>query len=135
MRRRRRPGHVGRSLVVRLRGISNVRLLVDRLRRSAIRALYRTRRIGAPHVRAIGIHPLPSRGRGTTQKRARSRCGASGCGQCLRANVDSADRRNRASIQVQRLLMIWPGSKPVLEGPWALGNRPSINGHQLLTPH
>jgi hypothetical protein len=167
MYRRRRPGHVGRPLVIRLRGIPNIRplihtwsrslghtlrrllghslrhplghslrrLLVDRLRRPAIRALYRARRIGTPHIRAVGIHTLPWRGLVATQKRARSRRGASCRGDCLRANVDPIDRYHRASVKVHCLHMIWPGSNSVLEGPWALGDRPTIDSHQLLTPH
>ena len=105
---RRRAGHVGRPLVKRLRRIPNVRvlihtwsrplghslrrLLVDRLRRSAIRALHRARRIGAPHISAVGIHTLPWCGRVAAQERARSRRGTSGRSRWLRTNVDSVDR-------------------------------------------
>jgi len=151
MYRRRRTGHVGRPLVKRLRGIPNVRplihvwsrplghalrrLLVDGLRRSAIRALHRARRIGAPHIRAVGIHTLPWCGRVAAQERARSRRGASCRGKCLRTNVDSVNRYHRTTIEVHRLQMIWLGCHSVLEGPWSLGHRTTIDCDELLTPH
>jgi hypothetical protein len=133
-------GHALRRLLVDglrrpLLGHTLRRLLVDSLRRSAILALHRARWIGAPHVRAVGIYPLSSPGRGAAQKRARSRRGASCTSKCLRTNVDSVDRYYRTSIEVHRLQMIWPGRNSVLEGPWTLGHWSTIDCHQLLTPH
>ena len=131
VRCRRLPGHVRRSLVVGLhRRIAYARSFVQSLNRSSKRVFNPTRRIAAPNVRATGAHPLPTPGKRAAQNCARSRRCAPGRGKCLRTNVDSVHRCNRAPIKIQCRLMIWSWRGAATERPRTLGNRPTIHRHQ-----
>jgi hypothetical protein len=154
--RRRRTRLVVRALVIRLRRrIGYVRPRVHPLRRALDRTLGRgqrrthwrshvlsphwgsrvlgphwARRVVARQVRATRTRPLRRPRETATQNCARSRRCAPGAGKCLRANVGSANRRDAASIPIQRLLMIRPGRCSVIERPRTLGNRSTIDDHQ-----
>ena len=89
VRCRRLPGHVRRSLVVRLRRrIPYARSFVHSLNRSSKRAFNSTRRIAAPNVRATGAHPLPTSGKRAAQNSARSRrCAPRRVNACARTST------------------------------------------------
>jgi hypothetical protein len=153
--RRRLTRLVVRALVIRLRRlIGYVRPRVHPLRRALDRTLGRgqrrthwrshvlsphwrshvlcphwARRIVARQVRATRTRPLRRPRESAPQNCARSRRRAPGTGKCLRANVGPANRRDAASIPIQRLLMIRPGRCSVIERPRTLGRRSTIDDH------
>jgi hypothetical protein len=149
IRLRRRIGYIRvRALVIRLRRrIGYIRPRVHPLRRSLDRTLGRGQRrahrrsyiLSAHWARRIdttrqvcvpGTRPLCRSRESAAQNCARSRRCAPDSGKCLRANVGPANRRNVASIPIQRLLMIRSRYCPVVERPRALGNRSTIDYHQ-----
>lgn len=145
--RRRRTCLVVRALVIRLRWrIGHVRPRIHSLRRSLDRTLGRaqrrahrrsyilgphgSRRIVARRVGAPRTRPLARSREAAAQDCTRSGRGAPSRGEGLWANVHPAHRRDRAPIEVQRLLVIRSWHCSVVERPRALGNRSTIYHHQ-----
>lgn len=94
-----------------------------------------TRRIGTRHVRGCGTLPLSYGGSAAAQKRTRSRSRTSGRNQrwCLRANVDLLHRRHLASVESQRLLMVYCRPKPFVKSPWPCCRWSTVDGDEPLS--
>jgi hypothetical protein len=125
--RGRRPGHVDRTLVVQLNcGVTPA----GRRTQSLIGIFERSRRAGAI-VCAVETRPLRRRNRNARQEVARPRRRSPGHFKSLRTNVESIHRCKRLPIEVQRLLMVWPGHCST-RSPRTLGDRSTVDRYQAL---
>ena len=133
---RHRPRYIRRALVVsrRLhRWIAHIGARRQALNRSAIGTFHRTRRIGAPHIRAGRTLPLNYRC-AATQHCARPRSRAPDRDKS-RTNPDPLHRRHCLPVEVQSLLMIHSRPEATIESPRSCSHRPTIDGHQPQSPH